>query len=128
MTQSTWTPARVELLKSMWAKGLSAATISNRLGDVSRSAVLGKVDRLRLPTHTAEARRTEYCPSGIPSLYSTYVEIEIPMEQRRTLFNLTSKVCHWPVGDPATPDFFFCGAETDARPYCPHHRKVAFTR
>ncbi len=33
--------------------------------------------------------------------------LEIPMEQRKTLLQLSEKTCHWPVGDPSTPDFFF---------------------
>lgn len=54
----------------------------------------------------------------------------IPVEQRLTIFDLTNKTCRWPVGDPGTPDFFFCGdpsADCDrGRPYCPAHAAVAF--
>lgn len=44
-----WTHKRVELLKSMWLAGESASTIANALGNVSRNAVIGKADRLKLP-------------------------------------------------------------------------------
>ena len=37
--------------------------------------------------------------------------IEIPIEQRKTLLQLTEKTCHWPIGDPGSADFFFCGGE-----------------
>ena len=38
--------------------------------------------------------------------------IEIPLEQRKTLLQLTEKTCRWPVGDPGGTDFFFCGGDT----------------
>ncbi|MCP1198614.1 GcrA family cell cycle regulator [Notoacmeibacter sp. MSK16QG-6] len=44
----SWTDERVELLKKLWADGLSASQIANQLGGVSRNAVIGKVHRLKL--------------------------------------------------------------------------------
>lgn len=44
-----WPPERVEKLRHMWAEGLSASDIADRLQEgLSRSAVLGKVMRLKL--------------------------------------------------------------------------------
>ena len=43
-----WTDERVELLKKLWAEGLSASQIAPQLGGVSRNAVIGKVHRLKL--------------------------------------------------------------------------------
>ena len=43
-----WTDERVELLKKLWAEGLSASQIATQLGGVSRNAVIGKVHRLKL--------------------------------------------------------------------------------
>lgn len=44
-----WTEERVELLKKLWAEGLSASQIANRLAKgVTRNAVIGKVHRLNL--------------------------------------------------------------------------------
>ncbi|MGH6762982.1 MAG: GcrA family cell cycle regulator [Phyllobacterium sp.] len=43
-----WTDERVELLKKLWAEGLSASQIAAQLGSVSRNAVIGKVHRLKL--------------------------------------------------------------------------------
>lgn len=43
------------------------------------------------------------------------------------LMELTEKTCKWPVGDPATPDFWFCGLPTQqGKPYCEAHVGVAF--
>jgi GcrA cell cycle regulator len=44
-----------------------------------------------------------------------------------TLMELTEKTCKWPVGDPATEDFWFCGlAVQQGKPYCEAHVGVAF--
>lgn len=43
-----WTDERVELLRKLWADGLSASQIAAQMGGVSRNAVIGKVHRLKL--------------------------------------------------------------------------------
>ena len=43
-----WNDERVELLRKLWAEGLSASQIAAQLGGVSRNAVIGKVHRLKL--------------------------------------------------------------------------------
>ncbi|KMK68542.1 GcrA family cell cycle regulator [Puniceibacterium sp. IMCC21224] len=44
-----------------------------------------------------------------------------------TLMELTERTCKWPVGDPATPDFWFCGLPVQqGKPYCEAHVGVAF--
>ncbi|MFQ5625972.1 MAG: GcrA family cell cycle regulator [Methyloligellaceae bacterium] len=51
-----WTDDRVELLTKLWAEGLSASQIANRLGGVTRNAVIGKVHRLGLSGRTTTSR------------------------------------------------------------------------
>ncbi|QPM92104.1 GcrA family cell cycle regulator [Pseudooceanicola algae] len=47
--------------------------------------------------------------------------------KRLTLMELTERTCKWPVGDPATEDFWFCGLPVQAgKPYCDAHVGVAF--
>ncbi|MEM9717490.1 MAG: GcrA family cell cycle regulator, partial [Pseudomonadota bacterium] len=47
--------------------------------------------------------------------------------KKLTLMELTEKTCKWPVGDPATDDFWFCGLPTEpGKPYCAAHNAVAF--
>jgi GcrA cell cycle regulator len=54
-------------------------------------------------------------------------EIEIPVEERLTLLQLNEHTCKWPIGDPLTPDFYFCGREHDeGRPYCDFHSRRAY--
>jgi GcrA cell cycle regulator len=145
-----WTDERVELLKTLWADGLSASQIAAELGGITRNAVIGKVHRLglsgRAKSPSSSAPRPRKARSsghmirvqrpqvrGNNALaYDYEVEaepemLEIPMEQRKTLLQLSEKTCHWPVGDPSTPDFFFCGGESaNDQPYCTFHCRVAF--
>lgn len=53
---------------------------------------------------------------------------EIEKKARRlTLMELTERTCKWPVGDPATENFWFCGLPTQTgKPYCEAHVGVAF--
>jgi GcrA cell cycle regulator len=44
----SWTDERVEVLKQLWADGLSSNKIAKELGNVTRNAVIGKVSRLGL--------------------------------------------------------------------------------
>src|ERR1043166_911861 len=56
----TWTDDRVELLKRLWAEGLSASQIAGELGGITRNAVIGKVHRLGL------SARAKSPPSSVP--------------------------------------------------------------
>ena len=52
-----WTDERVELLKKMWAEGLSASQIAAKLaGGVTRNAVIGKVHRMGLSGRVTRTR------------------------------------------------------------------------
>ena len=47
--------------------------------------------------------------------------------KKLTLMELTERTCKWPIGDPATEDFWFCGLPSVAgKPYCEAHVGVAF--
>ncbi|MDF0602222.1 GcrA family cell cycle regulator [Psychromarinibacter sp. C21-152] len=47
--------------------------------------------------------------------------------KRIGLMELTERTCKWPIGDPATDDFWFCGLSVQAgKPYCEAHVSVAF--
>ena len=63
-----WTDERVELLKKLWAEGLSASQIAAQLGGVSRNAVIGKVHRLKLSSRgratAAPARQKKTAGGG----------------------------------------------------------------
>ena len=61
-----------------------------------------------------------------PEALATVREVE-KTARRLTLLELTERTCKWPIGDPATSDFWFCGLPTKAgKPYCDAHVAVAF--
>ncbi|ACT58043.1 GcrA family cell cycle regulator [Hirschia baltica] len=44
-----------------------------------------------------------------------------------TVMTVSDSMCKWPIGDPADPDFGFCGHSSDGdSPYCSEHAKLAF--
>ena len=55
----SWTEERIEKLKSMWEKGMTASQIADELGGVSRNAVIGKAHRLDLQSRPSPVKGTE---------------------------------------------------------------------
>ena len=61
-----------------------------------------------------------------PEALAKVSEIE-KKAKKLSLMELTERTCKWPVGDPATDDFWFCGLPVQAgKPYCEAHVGVAF--
>lgn len=51
----------------------------------------------------------------------------VPISRNLTLVQLSERTCKWPLGDPLSPDFRFCGNHSnDASPYCLYHARIAF--
>ena len=137
-----WTDERVEMLKRLWLDGLSASQIAKQLGGVTRNAVIGKVHRLGLsgraapsqparpvfkaprpprPAHTPVARRVE---AHHPTPPTPVFYVEEPGSA--TVLTLGAHMCKWPIGDPATDDFTFCGRRSADGPYCGEHARMAY--
>jgi len=61
-----------------------------------------------------------------PEALASVREVE-KRARKLTLMELTERTCKWPIGDPATEDFWFCGLPSVAgKPYCEAHVGVAF--
>ena len=61
-----------------------------------------------------------------PAALAKVSEVE-KKAKRLSLMELTERTCKWPVGDPATEDFWFCGLPVKSgKPYCEAHVGVAF--
>ena len=61
-----------------------------------------------------------------PEALATVKEVE-KGAKKLSLLELTEKTCKWPIGDPATDEFWFCGLSTQTgKPYCEAHVGVAF--
>ncbi|MEM9898912.1 MAG: GcrA family cell cycle regulator [Pseudomonadota bacterium] len=132
-----WTEDRVELLKKYWAEGLSASQIANKMGGVTRNAVIGKVHRLGLSGRATPAAPKRGCSAdladdvvGQPAAPRTFdtgpgeAEFIAPIMLAETdgspaVTTVKRNTCKWPVGDPTSDDFRFCGESTvPGKPYC----------
>ncbi|WP_062016315.1 GcrA family cell cycle regulator [Aureimonas sp. AU4] len=50
-----------------------------------------------------------------------------PATRNLTLIQLSERTCKWPLGDPLSNEFRFCGNHSrDASPYCAYHARLAF--
>ncbi|WAP66985.1 GcrA family cell cycle regulator [Jiella pelagia] len=170
-----WTDERVEMLRQLWTEGHSASQIAEKLGGVSRNAVIGKVHRLKLESRAKSAPEAQPVVAAIAepviaaaprvvasqvvaaqvvqanrpvarTMGATALKVEIhqeieeeaapivrkgaevvPMTRKLSLVQLTERTCKWPIGDPLSPDFHFCGDHSgDGTPYCSFHAKLAF--
>lgn len=54
-------------------------------------------------------------------------ELFIPEDKRLSLLQLSESTCKWPIGDPLTKDFYFCGQHSlESGPYCEFHSRRAY--
>jgi GcrA cell cycle regulator len=67
----SWTDERIELLKTLWGRGMTASQIADELGGVSRNAVIGKAHRLGLESRPSPVRPgeggDELAPAAAPT-------------------------------------------------------------
>jgi len=144
MIETRWTMERTTLLKDRIHAGFSCGQIACELG-VSRNAVIGKANRLGLsrfknaipgqPKQSGTRRSAR--PStvtrqtnlrtlwGKPQLAFAKLSAESP--KACSLLELQQWHCRWPIGDPTSEDFGFCGNRPVAGlPYCPAHAQMAY--
>ncbi len=63
----------------------------------------------------------------VPVAASASEPAAIAVSQRVTIMDLRESMCRWPLGDPTTPEFRFCGARSiTGLPYCTHHAEIAY--
>lgn len=96
------------------------------------SATIGQVRRIRRQrdpeANLSEVERRMAAESR--RIAMSCEAVDLTPEQRataKTLLKLSKGDCRWPYGDPAKPDFIFCGAPVAAeRSYCPAHCRMAY--
>ena len=61
-----------------------------------------------------------------PEAIAKVTEVE-KQARKISLMELSERTCKWPIGDPATEDFYFCGLPVQqGKPYCEAHANVGF--
>jgi GcrA cell cycle regulator len=149
----SWTDERVTTLKKLWLDGLSASQIAKQLGGVTRNAVIGKVHRLGLSGRAAPSqparpafkapRPARPATTTMPSAPRRVIAAEpapLPAVAQQpsvpafraeepgsaTVLTLGAHMCKWPIGDPSTDGFTFCGRRSSEGPYCGEHARIAY--
>ena len=146
-----WTEDRVGALKKLWLEGQSASQIAKQLGGgVTRNAVIGKVHRLGLSGRAAPSQpaRATFRPSRPrpaqpaqqpsaprrieavqPRPVAAAPSVPAPMPDlpgTATVMTLGAHMCKWPIGDPSSNEFSFCGRRSSEGVYCVEHARVAY--
>ena len=132
---SPWTEELTIKLAEEWAVGKSLALIASELnrdfGTIfTPNAIIGKIYRLGLPRRITKfglrgplRGRPRYEAEQIAVIEDN----SIPQEQRKTLVELEPHDCRWPIGEPRSDLFFFCGgAALDGHSYCAAHCRRAY--
>ena len=125
--------------------------------DVSRSAVISKANRLGIahggpkrastprprkprPPKPAPGSETFILQDPSPASMMTTPQPAAPpapvppregavatRSEGVTIMELREFMCRWPLGDPTTPEFRYCGRQAlMGLPYCPDHAQIAY--
>lgn len=145
-----WTPERIEIIKKLWAEGLSNGLIADRLGGITRNSVIGKVHRLGLDGRATIKRKEMGRPFGSRnrSIRISETPVEVARNRRPMVFkkqtapvfpavplppqsagdigrvkfsDLEAGHCKWIVGE-THPIAMCCGLpRVIGKPYCTAH-------
>lgn len=148
-----WTDTRVKTLERLWSEGHSASQIAQRLGNASRNAVIGKVNRMGLPSRRTVERkaprkvvrpvkpvqRPAYLTHRpvynadkaykLPLPVETSLAIAETLEPRiASLLDLEDHHCRFPIGDNPEGAHAFCGRQkVEGLVYCETHARRCYT-
>ncbi|MEL6687035.1 MAG: GcrA family cell cycle regulator [Pseudomonadota bacterium] len=111
-------PSRPKPAKTATTSRTSTAT------KPKRAAAAPKVSKAT----TSKTAKPKVAPAQLP------VSAEPPLEAKplkdgsyATILTLTENMCKWPIGDPSSDEFRFCGRKTEPdEPYCKAHSMVAY--
>jgi GcrA cell cycle regulator len=149
-----WTEAAIETLRQMALEGKSASVIAVALGAPSRNAVIGKANRIGVKltgnAHCSGPRaprlvtgrprrpaiaRTEplWKRAAVPAVLRerkpawAFAQAEVGEMLKVGLEEISESACRWPIGDPTTEEFAYCGIQTaKGRSYCAGHCRMAY--
>jgi GcrA cell cycle regulator len=69
---------------------------------------------------------THIRPAAIPEPQPLRL-VDLPKDGRVTILHLSDKTCKWPIGDPGSEEFCFCGhGPREGSPYCEYHARLAY--
>lgn len=137
----SWTEAKEKRLTELWTdSSISIRDIGNALGGMSRDSVSHKAKRLGLgvrecrikrkpPSERPNGKQRELRvrPEALPAIGEPIPAQVYFIYQNRPEPLPANSGCQWPLGDPRSAKFRFCGAEPrDGKPYCSKHYSIAY--
>lgn len=146
MTDSVWTDDRIDRLKTLWSRNLSASAVARDLGaGITRNAVLSKVHRMGLSkagrNGAAEgmdgAARKHAIPDAgacgrhhgrIGGKAASDPEEPVPATATSSLLKVGRHDCRFPYGDPRDGPLALCGRAVARGVYCAAHGRIAYQR
>ena len=88
------------------------------------AAVAPPMPQAPAPAPVAESQPPAPQPVGTPPEQ----KVAAPRSAGVTIMELGEAMCRFPLGDPTTPEFRYCGAQASTGlPYCSHHAQIAYT-
>lgn len=101
------------------ARSQSAAAGTRISGTAQPGRDQGPVTPFNVPTAISPEEAAEQVRSNVLAAEQNALKL--------SLMELTERTCKWPIGDPATEEFWFCGLPSQpGKPYCNAHIAVAF--
>jgi GcrA cell cycle regulator len=137
MSAVPWTEERSLKLSQLWMTDWSAAEIGRQMG-ISKNAVVGRAHRLNLPQRPSPIKRLDGAPPtrrrvSLRHLFirsttlPSFAEPQAAPPPVIVVPKMGRGECCWPIGEPRSPEFHFCGAQAEFnRPYCADCRKLAY--
>lgn len=129
---------------NLWLEGLTGSEIGDRLG-MTRSAVLGKIHRLRQYGHLSYKN-----PQKKETTSSQFLDVNAeppPIKKKRGVarvdireimsrpkppvdgvrfMDLTSRSCRYVLNNGVAKDYVFCGKRKKLGPYCEEHARLCY--
>lgn len=144
-----WKDEDVQQMLKLLGEGLSATVVGRRFG-VTRNAIIGKLNRLKIKVGDltgfntnriiarAEARKLHRVRPRLalydgwkPARKSNVVTFKpkpkpvVNLDHKCTIVQLTHSSCRWPLWGDADTDRFYCGAPIEGKTYCAGHHVAA---
>lgn len=154
-----WNDDTIARIRALWSEGHSTAEIGRRMGvsknavvgkahrlnlparpspirrgtgekRASKRSPIRRVTGPTLPALTSVQRPAQagpLAPTGLTLMPKPQVVLRSVPSQPRSSGRISS--CCWPLGEPGTPGFYFCGDPTvPAKPYCDQHAALAYVK
>lgn len=155
MTRINWTHEKTQMLRELVASGLSYSQIGRQMG-VTKNVVIGRAHRMNIRPPSFKQPSADGAvfqpkpikskPRGPRRLFGVLVSspemktpptpldvlipphgADAPVSLHLSLADLGPRQCHYPYGDPLTPELHFCGHPTNGvKNYCEYHHKRCY--